>query len=91
MTHSISKGIHGIKRVSSTEHSSSLLDKHNSLWVKGTPPEVGTVLPSDQFTKLFVKRGCDMTNIVTGQDFSAAICVKRIRYENGILKESKTD
>ena len=75
--HSSSIGVDGITRVFSTEHSSSFLDKNHSLWVKGTPPEVGTVLPSDHFTKLSVRRGFDVADVVTGQDFSAAICIKR--------------
>ena len=55
----------------------SLLDSRGRVWARGSPPQVGLVTASDDFTQLRISPGCEVTQMVTGADFTAVIVRRR--------------
>ena len=47
------------------------------MWTRGSPPQLGLVTASDEFTQLRISPGCEVNQMVTGADFTAVIVRRR--------------
>ena len=67
-----------VSQVSGTCHTHRcLLDARGRAWTRGSPPQVGLVTASENFAKLRISPGCEVTEMVTGENFTAVIVRKR--------------
>ena len=73
----LSSQVRNVSHVSGSSHHTCLLEASGHVWTRGAPPQVGVVTATEDYAKLRISPGCEVTQLVTGDNFTAVIARRR--------------